>query len=103
MYADLKEFKLGDSLIVCLRLFQMFMVVGKKKFMDGKVSCAPNQRAIFVDNMCRTTDSKDIEDFVSNIVNVVDFQCAAFDAAARKPFTFKVLSCDSSKELIPDV
>ncbi len=78
-------------------------VVGNKKFEDGKVSGAPNQWTIFVENVCRTTDDKDMEDFVSNIVNVVDFQRASVDAAARKCFKFKVLACDTSKVLNPVV
>ncbi len=73
--------------------------MGNKKFEDGKVSGAPNQRTIFVENVCRTTDDKNMEDFVSNIVNVVDFQHASVDEAASKSFKFKELACATSKVL----
>ncbi len=50
--------------------------MGNKKFEDGKVSGTPNQRTIFVENVCRITIDKDMEDFVNNIVIVIDFQRA---------------------------
>ena len=78
-------------------------IIGKKKIEDSKVSGAPNQRTIFVENVCRTTDDKDMEDYVNNIVTVFDFQRASVDAAARKSFKFRVLACDTSKVLDPDV
>ncbi len=99
--------KMCDDLPVGFRYPSDFVkklrVEGNKKFEDGKVSGAPDQRTIFVENVCRTTDDKDMEDFVSNIVNVVDFQRASVDAEDRKSFKFKVLACDTSKVLDPDV
>jgi hypothetical protein len=78
-------------------------VVGKKKPEDGRVSGAPNYRTMFIENVCKTTEDKDMEEFVNGIVATEVFQRASVDEASRKSYKFKVLACDTSKLLDPEV
>ncbi len=54
-------------------------VVGKKKSDDKKVSGAPNQRIMFVENVYRQADDKNMEEYVNSIVSTEDFQHASVD------------------------
>ena len=78
-------------------------VVGKKKSQDNKISGAPNQRIMFVENVCKTTNDEDMKEYVSAIVPIEEFQCASVDQASRKSFKFKVRVGDASKLLDPEI
>ena len=58
---------------------------------------------MFVENVCRSTDDKDMEEFVNKIVPTEEFQRASVDEASRKSYKFKVRACDASRLLDPDV
>ncbi len=76
-------------------------VVGKKKSDDRKVSGAPNQKIMFVENVCKQTDDKDMEEYVNSIVSTEDFQRASVDETSRKSYKFKIYACDVYKLLDP--
>ncbi len=63
-------------------------VVSKKKSDDKKVSGAPNQRIMFVENVCRQTDDKDMEEYVNSFVSTEDFQHASVDEASTKLYIY---------------
>ncbi len=78
-------------------------VVGEKKSDDKKVSGAPNQRILFVENLFRQTYDKDMAEYINSIVSTEYFQHQSVDEASRKSYKFKVFACDVCKLLDPDV